>query len=346
MARSTSWRSDIEPVTTSSLAPHLEALEAAITPRTKAIVVAHLFGSRVPLTPIVEIARRHGLLVIEDLAQGYAGPDDFGDAESDAAMFSFGTIKTATALGGALLRIRDPALLQRMRAIAGEYPAQSRSAYLTRVLKYGLLKGATTWTGYTALVALLRAACCDHDQLAARLVRGFPAERLFEQLRQQPSAPLLALLARRLQRFDAERLRRRAERGRELSARLLGSYEIPGSAAAVHSHWIFPVLTSEPDRLIEQLTRAGFHAPQGRSMCAIAAPGDRPELRPLSAERLLNSGVFLPIYPELPLRELDRLVIVLRSDQTADGSTTAIPVPNAAKRVKCDTLNVSKWVTR
>ena len=295
----------------STLAPRPEAIEAAITPRTRAIVVAHLFGARVPLKPILEVARRHGLLVIEDLAQGFAGAGDQGDPESDASMFSFGPIKTATALGGALLRVRDPAVRGKMQAIAETYPVQSSSAYMSRVLKYGLLKGATTWTGYTAIVGLLRAAGCDHDRLAAKVVRGFPADRLFERLRQQPSAPLVALLARRLKNLDMNRLRRRGERGRDLAGRLAGRFEVPGHAAAEHSHWIFPLLAADPPRLIERLARAGFHATQGRSMCAVAAPADRQELRPRSAERLLRNGVFLPVYPELPEAEYERLSAVL-----------------------------------
>jgi dTDP-4-amino-4,6-dideoxygalactose transaminase len=313
-----------------TLAPRRDAIAAAITPRTRAIVVAHLFGARAPQASILEIARRQGLLVIEDLAQGFAGPQDAGDPDSDAAMFSFGTIKTATALGGALLRIRDSALLRKMQKIAGEYPVQSRTAYLSRLLKYGLLKGATTWAGYTALVALLRAAGYDHDRLAAKLVRGFPAERLIEQLRQQPSAPLVALLARRLKRFDAERLRRRSERGRELAARLELHYTVPGCAAATHSHWIFPVLTSGPQRLIEQLARAGFHATQGRSMCAVAAPVGRPELAPINAQRLLREGVFLPVYPELPEAEfqrLTRLLLEFAEDAQHESATRAVRRP-------------------
>ena len=294
-----------------TLAPRPEAIEAAITPRTRAIVVAHLFGARVPLAPILAIARRQGLLVIEDLAQGFAGPSDRGNAESDAAMFSFGTIKTATALGGALLRIRDAALLRTMQRIAGKYPLQSRAAYLSRVLKYGLLKGATTRAGYTPLVALLRAAGCDHDRLAAKLVRGFPAAGLIARLRRRPSAPLLALLARRLRQFDANRLQRRGERGRDLAARLQGHFAVPGHSAPEHSHWIFSVLANDPQRLIAQLARAGFHATQGWSMCAVAAPADRPELQPLNAKRLLQGGVFLPLYPELPGAECERLTTVL-----------------------------------
>ena len=44
-------------------------IEAAITPRTKAIIVVHLFGQPAAMTPILEIARRHSLFVIEDCAQ-------------------------------------------------------------------------------------------------------------------------------------------------------------------------------------------------------------------------------------------------------------------------------------
>ncbi|MEH2561420.1 DegT/DnrJ/EryC1/StrS family aminotransferase [Bradyrhizobium sp. AZCC 2289] len=44
-------------------------IEAAITPRTRAIVAVHLYGQCVDLDPLLEIARRHGLKVIEDCAQ-------------------------------------------------------------------------------------------------------------------------------------------------------------------------------------------------------------------------------------------------------------------------------------
>ena len=44
-------------------------IEAAITPRTKAIVPVHLYGQCVDLNPLMEIARRHGLKVVEDCAQ-------------------------------------------------------------------------------------------------------------------------------------------------------------------------------------------------------------------------------------------------------------------------------------
>lgn len=89
-------------------------LELLIGPRTRAILVAHLFGSRMDLKPIAAIAQRHGLLLMEDCAQAYAGSEYLGHPISDVVMFSFGPIKTQTALGGAVLHFRDPTLLSRM----------------------------------------------------------------------------------------------------------------------------------------------------------------------------------------------------------------------------------------
>ena len=60
---------DLEP---DDLSVDVESLERAITPRTRAILVAHLFGTRQNLDPIFEIAQRHELFVAEDCAQAFA----------------------------------------------------------------------------------------------------------------------------------------------------------------------------------------------------------------------------------------------------------------------------------
>src|SRR6185436_5714686 len=57
---------DIDPATF-NISP--EAIEAAITPRTRAIIAVHLFGQMAPVERLLPIARKHGLAVIEDAAQ-------------------------------------------------------------------------------------------------------------------------------------------------------------------------------------------------------------------------------------------------------------------------------------
>ena len=59
---------DIDPVRR-TLNP--DNLEAAITPRTKAIIPVHLYGMPAEMDRIMEIAERHGLPVIEDAAQAH-----------------------------------------------------------------------------------------------------------------------------------------------------------------------------------------------------------------------------------------------------------------------------------
>ncbi len=59
---------DVEPT---SFNMDVSQIEAAITPRTKAILPVHLYGQPTDMDPILEIGRRHGLVVIEDAAQAH-----------------------------------------------------------------------------------------------------------------------------------------------------------------------------------------------------------------------------------------------------------------------------------
>lgn len=67
---------DVDPVTFNI---DIEALEKAITPKTKAIVPVHLFGLSADMEPIMNLAEKHNLFVIEDNAQAIGAPYTFSD---------------------------------------------------------------------------------------------------------------------------------------------------------------------------------------------------------------------------------------------------------------------------
>lgn len=310
---------DLDPAT---LAPRTELFERAVSPRTRAILVAHLFGGRVDLAPIANFAREHRLLLLEDCAQAFRGPHDTGDPLSDVSMFSFGPLKTATALGGAVLYARNHDILRTMREKQFSWPVQRRRAYLGRLLKFLVLVQATRPTVYPLIFRTCNLLGRDFDALVSTAARAFPPkgrpgtegrrsspDALFEHIRRQPSAPLLALLAHRLRTFDSDRLYRRARVGEEVSRRLSPSVERPGRLATSRTHWLLPVNGYDPDSLIPALRREGFDATRATSNIAVVeAPPGRPDCTPTAAARMMSHIVFLPAYPELTDEAIERLI--------------------------------------
>lgn len=104
---------DVEPGTL-NLDP--AAVEAAIVPgRTRAILPVHQFGQPADMTRLAEIARRHGLKVIEDAAQAHGAEWETGPAGSlgDAAAFSFQSAKNLACGEGGMLTTNDDAVYER-----------------------------------------------------------------------------------------------------------------------------------------------------------------------------------------------------------------------------------------
>ena len=105
---------DVDPET---LEIDIEMLQQAINEKSSAIIVSHIFGAIGDMRPIIALAKQHNIPVFEDCAEAYVGPDYRGHPESTVSSFSFGTIKTDTALGGSLNVVTDPELLSKMRAV-------------------------------------------------------------------------------------------------------------------------------------------------------------------------------------------------------------------------------------
>jgi len=108
---------DVDPATF-TLSP--EALERAITPATRAVVPTHLYGLPCDMGPILDIAARHKLFVIEDCAHALGATWNGRPVGTlgDAGFFSFQTLKPLNCYGGGLALVRDPSLAARVRAMA------------------------------------------------------------------------------------------------------------------------------------------------------------------------------------------------------------------------------------
>jgi dTDP-4-amino-4,6-dideoxygalactose transaminase len=108
---------DIDPAT---LCIDVDAVEAAITPRTKAVMPVHYAGLAADMGRLLPLARKHGLKVVEDAAHALpttCGGRLIGTLDSDATVFSFYANKTITTGEGGMVVTRDPELAKRMKVM-------------------------------------------------------------------------------------------------------------------------------------------------------------------------------------------------------------------------------------
>lgn len=122
---------DVDPDTFNVTA---EIIEAAITPRTRAIVPVHLFGQSCDMEPIMEVARRHGLPVVEDNAQAIGADYTFSDGRiqktgtiGQIGCTSFYPSKNLGCYGdGGAISLMDDELANRCRMIANHGQSSRR----------------------------------------------------------------------------------------------------------------------------------------------------------------------------------------------------------------------------
>ncbi|MEO6815121.1 MAG: DegT/DnrJ/EryC1/StrS family aminotransferase [Edaphobacter sp.] len=98
------------------------AIEQAITPRTRAILVVHTFGRPAEMAAIMDIASRHGLLVIEDACEaiGATYQGRMAGSFGDAAVFAFYPNKQITTGEGGMVVTRRPELAAHIRALRNQ----------------------------------------------------------------------------------------------------------------------------------------------------------------------------------------------------------------------------------
>jgi dTDP-4-amino-4,6-dideoxygalactose transaminase len=163
---------DVDPVTW-TMDPNL--IEAAITPRTKAILPVHLHGLMADMDPIVEIADRAGLVVIEDAAQAHGSEYRGRRAGSigDIGCFSFYPGKNLGAYGEAGAAVTNSSDLARRLALLRDWGQESKYNHVVPGYNFRMdgIQGAILKVkmGYIESWTEARQAVASHyDRLLAR----------------------------------------------------------------------------------------------------------------------------------------------------------------------------------
>jgi dTDP-4-amino-4,6-dideoxygalactose transaminase len=149
-------------------------LEAAITERTKAIMPVHLYGQAADMDPILAIARRHGLLVIEDAAQAHGAEYKGRRAGSmgDMGCFSFYPGKNLGAYGeGGMVVTDSPEFARKIRMLR-DWGAETKYQHVLKGYNFRMeaIQGAVLRVKLPHLEAWTkarRAAAARYDELLA-----------------------------------------------------------------------------------------------------------------------------------------------------------------------------------
>jgi dTDP-4-amino-4,6-dideoxygalactose transaminase len=164
---------DVDPVTW-TMDPVL--IEAAITPRTKAILPVHLHGLMADMDPIMEIARRRGLIVIEDAAQAHGAEYKGRRAGSigDFGCFSFYPGKNLGAYGeGGAVATNQPVLARKV-ALLRDWGQEAKYNHVVAGYNYRMdgIQGAVLNVKMNYIEAWTegrRSAAAEYDRLLTKL---------------------------------------------------------------------------------------------------------------------------------------------------------------------------------
>jgi dTDP-4-amino-4,6-dideoxygalactose transaminase len=158
-------------------------LEAAITPRTRAILPVHLYGQSADMDPIMEAARRHRLVVIEDAAQAHGAKYKGRPLGSigDIACFSFYPTKNLGAYGeGGAVTTNNPEYAQKVRSLR-DWGQDGKYHHLLRGYNYRMegLQGAILRVKLRYLerwTEARRAIAAQYDRLLSNCGPELPVE--------------------------------------------------------------------------------------------------------------------------------------------------------------------------
>jgi dTDP-4-amino-4,6-dideoxygalactose transaminase len=282
-----------------------EALERAITPRTRAVLVTHLFGIVPDMEKIAAICEKHGLILIEDPSHSFGATlrgrhvGTFGKA----GVFSFSSLKTICSGFGGIIVSDDAPLMAKIRHIQSGLRACT-GGDLQWILRKNIIVGVATAPplfGY-ATFPVVRFLNMLNPAIVARLQTDNPVQELLHEVPQEwlwRFSPLQAELALRcLQRLDQDNAVRRKHAQMVLDA--LTPYAADRLPAllpdAVNVFWRFPFRAPEGLEFVKFMNRYGIDVTTTMLPCCSRLPLFEAYAAPTPhAARAVQEAYFLPV---------------------------------------------------
>lgn len=292
----------------------LEAFERAITPRTRAVMPTHVYGLPCDLDGVMEIARRHGLAVVEDCAHAlgatYHGRPvgTFGDA----ALYSFQVLKPLNTFGGGLAYTRRPDLAARLRRMQSERPWPA-PADVRRRLRLGRLERALMSPVGFSLAAF-------PILWTANLFGARPDVYLWEKVR--PLRPFPPSYEKRYSNVQAalglaglERLDEWTARTRANALRvtrgidgLPGVVPPPDPADRLHVYYQYALYVPDRDLAVQRCLRAGLDVEYHHMDVCPRLPLFAPARIDAPGAVRTADALQIPVHPGLWGRDVERVV--------------------------------------
>jgi perosamine synthetase len=306
---------DIDPVTF-TLSP--AAVERAITANTRAVLPTHLYGMSCDMDPILELARRHDLKVIEDCAHslGALYKGQMVGTLGDASFFSFQAFKPLNTYGGGLAWMRGAELARRVAEFADgeQWPTEKR---IESIL----------WSGkwqHTFIRPKVFTYSLFPIWYVASWVDAKPEERMWESVRRLD--PLPSQYRGRFTNVQAaiglaglERLPEfiaRTRRHARMLDDLLG--DVPGITIPqippdrTHVYYQYCAYVPDSEAVVKRCIRRGVDvAPMHVDVCTCMELFGRTEQAAPGAARAATA-VQVPVYESLSDEEIDRVGRLVR----------------------------------
>ena len=283
-----------------------ETIEPALSKRTRAIIVPHLFGNPADIDSIIDLTPGRDIRVIDDAAQALGASLDgrklgtFGDA----GILSFGNDKVCSGLGGGVFVSRHREVLERgadFALAAAHFFVALRSLLSTLI-----------WHRWRRWSVPLREALSDS---AATDPQSLPAQYRKESMSNLNAAVASSLMKSLQDNLAARRLRVRAYQGLLGNERLMLVPHRAGSACLTQVIRVLPKYVGHDPAsdLIFSLRGAGFEVQGSYIPIHLLAPYQQLAVRSFPrAEKIWMNLIELPCEPDVSLEHVERIASIVK----------------------------------